>query len=94
MSLLFGILGIGAVIFLLKFLLAVRREPQSTGPRSINIYIAQEQRPGLHKVAARCYGPLTVIDGGRLAHPAARSRVITPLPRLEKGPFHDSPRLA
>jgi len=82
MNLLFGIVAIIAVGCLAVFLVALRREEQQATPRNISIYIAQETRPGLHKIAARCYGPLTVIEGGNATRtrPAARVRArIVPL---------------
>ena len=70
MNLLFALLAISGVAGLVRFLVALRKEEKAKGPRSISIYIAQEHRPGLHKVSARCYGSFTVIEGGSAALPS------------------------
>ncbi len=86
MHLLFGIVAVVGMGCFAGFFLAFQREKRQPGPRNISIYIAQETRPGLHKVAARCYGPLTAIEGGRPTPspvaPAAKRRlpVLRPVP--------------
>ena len=72
MNLLIAIFAITAIGGLVRFLVALHKEEKTTGPQ--HIYIAQERRPGLHKVSARCYGPLTVIDGGNTARPFVASQ--------------------
>lgn len=71
MNLLFGIVAIIAVGCLAGFLVALRKEEKTAGPRNIHVYIAQERRRGLHKVAARSYSAFTVIDGGSAAGASA-----------------------
>jgi len=93
MNLLFAAFAIVAISGYLKFFWVLRKEYKSIAPRNISIYIAQERRPGLHKVSARCYGSLTLIDGG-VTQPETATRVVTLRQRLETNAVQGSPRLA
>ena len=83
MNLFFGMLGISAVLCLLKFLLALHTDRPMPSPRSVTIYLAEQNRPGIQKIEARRYSTLTVMDGGTAKRRAAVAASATP---SSKGP--------
>lgn len=67
MNLLFGVLGIGAVGCLLRFLMAFYKDEKISISHSVRIYLVDEKSLGVHKITGRSYGKLTIIDGGAAA---------------------------
>ncbi len=67
MNLLFGALGIGAVVCLLRFLMASCKDEKVSTSHNVRIYLVDEKSLGVHKITARRYGKFTIMDGGAAA---------------------------